>query len=318
MRLGWKIAIGVVAALVLLLVLNAIVIDHETKGAKVNEPGAAIVSVPGGDLQVKQDGPRDAPPIVALHCFACSMNWWDRITPLLDRHHRVIRIDLLGHGGSQKPSGGYSMENQARLVALVLGKLGVRRATVIGHSMGANVAVALAAQSPKLVRRLVIIDQAPTTDLGSVDLLARASIWPVVGEAMKRFATDSLVREGLGQAFAPGYDVPDQFVDDLQGMTYTAYRDSANASGDFLDARSLDARAAATHLPVLAIYGAKDQIVDEQGAIELWDKVPGATAATIYDAGHSPQVEKPIATAKLINGFGDAKAARPTASGPRP
>jgi len=63
--------------------------------------------------------------------------------PILARKHRVVAVDLLGHGGSEKPSSGYSIENQADLVAGVLGRLGVRNAEVVGHSLGGSVAVAL-------------------------------------------------------------------------------------------------------------------------------------------------------------------------------
>ncbi len=52
-----------------------------------------------------------------IHGFTCAIDWWDRMMPLLERRHRVVAVDLLGHGGSEKPSSGYSMENQAKLVA---------------------------------------------------------------------------------------------------------------------------------------------------------------------------------------------------------
>jgi pimeloyl-ACP methyl ester carboxylesterase len=44
-------------------------------------------------------------PIVLLHCFACSLHRWDRVVPLLERRHRVVRLDLLGFGGPEKPKG---------------------------------------------------------------------------------------------------------------------------------------------------------------------------------------------------------------------
>ena len=88
-----------------------------------------------------------------LHGFACSIGWWDEMTPALARDHHVIRFDLLGHGGSEKPKEGYWMESQARLVAAALDRLGVRRAAVVGHSMGGGVATALAEQRPALVDR---------------------------------------------------------------------------------------------------------------------------------------------------------------------
>ena len=162
MKRGWKIAIGVVLGLLILLSLNAIVVNGQTKDAEVTAEGAQIVEAFGGDVQVTDDGPMDAPPIVLLHCYTCSLRWWDNLLPLLDDDHRVIRIDLLGHGGSEKPATGYAITDQAELVASVMSSLGVQQATVVGHSLGFSVATALAERSPGLVARLVDID-APST-----------------------------------------------------------------------------------------------------------------------------------------------------------
>ena len=95
-----------------------------------------------------------------IHCYLCSLEWWDELAPLLSEDHRVIRIDLLGHGGSEKPSSGYSIEDQAGLVAGALTGLDVQGAVVVGQSMGAGVAVALAEQSSQLVDRVVAMNQA--------------------------------------------------------------------------------------------------------------------------------------------------------------
>jgi pimeloyl-ACP methyl ester carboxylesterase len=161
MRRGWKILIGVVLVLVVLLGLNALSVDNETKSAGVTEPGGRILNLPGGELEVVEHGPRKASPIVLIHCFTCAINWWDKVMPLLDRDHRVVAVDLLGHGGSEKPSSGYSIENQADLVAQALGQLGVSHAEVVGHSLGGPVTIALAEQSPQLVDRMVTIDSIP-------------------------------------------------------------------------------------------------------------------------------------------------------------
>ena len=129
MRRGWKILIAVIAALVVLLVLNDVATTRETKSAEVTEPGGRILSLTGGDLQVVDRGPRDGSPIVLIHCYSCAINWWDGVMPLLDKAHRVIAVDLLGHGGSEKPDSGYSIPNQADLVAQALGRLGVKNAS---------------------------------------------------------------------------------------------------------------------------------------------------------------------------------------------
>ena len=106
------------------------------------------------------------------------------MVPLLARHHRVIRIDLLGFGGSEKPKSGYSMEDQGRLVALALGKLDVQGAVVVGHSMGFDVATALAGESSELVDRLVDIDEAPDPSFGVCRSWPSSASCPVLGQAL--------------------------------------------------------------------------------------------------------------------------------------
>ena len=57
-----------------------------------------------------------------LHGWTAAANWWDRVTPALAKDHRVVRIDLLGHGDSAKPDDGYSMNEQADRMAAALQK----------------------------------------------------------------------------------------------------------------------------------------------------------------------------------------------------
>jgi pimeloyl-ACP methyl ester carboxylesterase len=302
---GWKIAIGVVAAIAVLLGLNTVVTDRETKPAEVTVPGGRILSLPGGSLQVVDTGPKSGSPIVLIHCFTCSIDWWDGMMPALARRHRVIAVDLLGHGGSEKPASGYSIPNQADLVAQALAQLGVRDAEVVGHSLGGSVVVALAQQSPRLVNRVVIIDTPPTHKEASLGLLANAAFAPVIGEALWRIKPDFAVRKGLEVAFAPGFKVPDAFVEDVNRMTYTSYHDSPSASDSYTKEESLAQRMKETGKPLLVIMGAEEQIVEDPAArlAEYRDIVPGAQTKLIAGAGHSPNVEKPAQTAALVLGF---------------
>jgi pimeloyl-ACP methyl ester carboxylesterase len=312
MRRGWKIALAVLVALVVLLALNALVTNNETKSAEVTEPGGRILHLDGGDMQVVDRGPRGASPIVLIHCFSCAINWWDRMMPLLDRAHRVIAVDLLGHGGSSKPDSGYSMPDQADLVAQALARLGVTDATVVGHSLGGGVAVALAERSPALVSKLVIIDtRASPDEEGDLGVLANLPFVPVIGPALWRIKPDFSIRRGLEVAFAPGYDVPDAFVEDVRQMTYTSYKESAQEFHNYTDEESLADRAAATGKPLLVIMGAEEQIIaDPQAAIDAYLKaVPTAFGNLIQGAGHSPNVEEPDLTSEFVLGF--AGPARP-------
>ena len=312
MRRAWKILIGVVVVLAVLLGVNALVTGAETKPAEVTEPGGRILSLPGGDLQVVERGPRAGSPIVLIHCFTCAINYWDGMLPRLARSHRVIAIDLLGHGGSEKPTSGYSVPSQADLVAQVLGRLGVRRAEVVGHSLGGAVAVALAQQSAQLVDRVVIVDTPPTHEEGDLGLVAKLGFAPVIGDAFWRVKPDFAVRKGLEVAFAPGFDVPDEFVEDVDRMTFSSYADSPAGFDDYTKEEPLDRRMKEFGRPLLVIMGAEEKIIDEPAKrlAEYRATVPGARTRLIAGAGHSPNVEKPAQTAALVSGFNPPTAAQ--------
>lgn len=317
MKRRWKVLIGLLLVLAGLLALNTIIVDGEAKEAEVTIEGGEILGLPGGSLQVL-DGRAPAsagnsalanPPIVLLHCYSCSLHWWDRVAPILARRHRVIRIDLLGHGGSQKPSSGYEITNQAALVGAVLDRLEVQGAIVVGHSMGFSVATALAEQSTQLVDRLVNIGEGPSEDACSLPTLAELGYTPVIGQAIWRLTPDFLVDDGYARAFAPGYDLaagfpnPDQVVDDFRAMTYTSFREAERETAEFVEERPLNERLQAVPVPLLSIFGAEDQLCDPEASQAAYETVPGARLAEVKGAGHSPNVEKPRETAALIEEF---------------
>jgi pimeloyl-ACP methyl ester carboxylesterase len=316
MRRGGKIVLVVIALLALLLALNAVITDRQTKGAEVTVPGGRILHLTGGDMQVVAGGPPQGPPIVLIHCFTCAIDWWDGVMPRLERSHRVVAVDLLGHGGSEKPASGYSIPDQADLVAEALARLGVRNAEVVGHSLGGAVAVALAERSPALVDRLVIIDSLSSPDEeGDLGLLAKLAFTPVIGPALWRVKPDFSVRRGLEVAFAPGFDVPDAFVEDVKRMTYTAYDDAAANDEDYTDEESLADRSAAAGKPLMVLMGAEEQIIDDPRAAlaSYAEAVPKARTILLRGAGHSPNVEEPARTAALIAAFAAREGTSPGA-----
>jgi len=309
----WKIGIGVALALLALLAINALVVDGKTEKAEVTVAGGRILDLPDGELQVAEHGPRNGAPIVLLHCFSCAMDWWDGVLPRLEREHRVVTVDLLGHGGSEKPGSGYTPPNQAKVVAEALAELNVEHATVVGHSLGGSVGVALSEQDPQLVDRLAIIDMPPDNSYGDLGFIAGLAFQPVIGEALWQVKPDFAVRDGLGVAFAPDYGVPDAFVEDAKRLTYTAYDSSPSGVDDFLGEESLDQRTKATGKPLMVLMGAEEQIVaDPQRALDQYKAaVPDAQVHLIAGAGHSPNVERPALVAKLIQRFADGpKSAR--------
>lgn len=317
MRARWQIAIALVVVLGALLAVNTVVVDTETGAASPTAEGAEILELPGGDLQVLDEGPTEAPegeagpPIVLIHGTASSLHWFDRLAPRLAERHRVVRIDLLGHGGSEKPSSGYSVAEQSALVAAALSQLDVSAAVVVGHSMGFTITVALAEQASELVDRMVNIGSGPSSDSCSLPLRARLLGAPVLGQTLWRLSPDFAVRSGYDSAFASGFEIeagfddPDQVVDDYRALTHTSYTESRSAIDDYREEMPLDARARASAVPLLSIFGAEDDICDPVESQAAYQTVPGSRTETLVGIGHSPNVEVPGQTAQLIERFAD-------------
>jgi len=322
-----KIAALALAVLLVLLGVNAYVLNQETKPAEVNAPGGELTA------DISEDQPLDlqyvdhpatgggpeGEPIVLLHCYTCSLRWWDQMVPLLNDGHRVITFDLLGHGGSEKPTSGYEIENQAAAVAAALNGLGVTSATVVGHSLGGLVATSLREQASDLVDKVVVVDSPASSGQADLPLTAKIATWPVLGEALWRVKLGSMIKRSAERDFAPGTDVsevfpdqPDRVVDDVDAMTYRSFSESASAADDFLDHGGLPSRLRAVGGAVMVIMGSEDQILDPDEVLGQFEVVPGVRAVTIEGAGHSPNVERPEETAEQIISFvGDAPLVAP-------
>jgi lipase len=97
-------------------------------------------------------------PVIALHGLTASYVSFIGIAERLGCRRPLFALDLRGRGDSDKPDGPYGMDQHARDVAAAMRAMGLAESIVVGHSMGAFVAAALAAQEPRLVSGLILID----------------------------------------------------------------------------------------------------------------------------------------------------------------
>jgi pimeloyl-ACP methyl ester carboxylesterase len=98
------------------------------------------------------------PVVVLLHGYAQTSHMWLPLIPLLAAAHTVIAPDLRGAGGSERTRDGYDKKSLARDIRDVVHQLGHERASVVGHDIGLMVAYAYAAQYPKEVSKVVLMD----------------------------------------------------------------------------------------------------------------------------------------------------------------
>jgi pimeloyl-ACP methyl ester carboxylesterase len=162
-------------------------------------------SVPGPvGISVNRAG--DGPdPVVCLHGITAQHRAFTTAARLVGPARGLVGVDLRGRGDSDKPDSGYGLEAHAADLIRVLDHLGLRNATIAGHSMGAFVALRAALTYPDRVRALVLLDGGwPRTEIPSQEEMT---------EEQKREA--EAIREGLARAFSRldmVFETPDDYL----------------------------------------------------------------------------------------------------------
>lgn len=272
-------------------------------------PGTRIVVATDdfrGPVLVREDGPVKGPAVLLIHGFCGSGGWYDQVaTQLIDRF-RVIRPDLLGHGGT----GGRAADapQQARVLAGLLDRLAVRRLTVVGHSFGADVAVELAEISAR-VERTMIICQAP--DYSDINLPKASDVMTVPALGPLLSGTARLASRGLGAVLAvrPPKDpatrvLARRALADFRALDHGMFRVILAERRDRLARRPLDDQLRDAGKPALVLLAGNDHFYGDRCAARY--RAAGARVEIVPDAGHSLQVEQPGYVAGHLRDFVDA------------
>jgi pimeloyl-ACP methyl ester carboxylesterase len=239
------------------------------------------------------------PPLLFLHGLGGSWKDWGSNLESLARFHHVMALDFPGFGGSDKPERNYSIEWLTDVVQDFLESRKVKRTAVIGHSMGALVAINLASRPQGPADRLVLSDAVGIGE--KEDFLAYALTKKITGESAWKPLEDALRSEfkamiadfirdqkpKTSQEFLASLPkIP--FVDKSLVPVTPAVQMAAGII-DF-DARS---KLSSICQPTLILWGAQDPVAPPEDAHILEEEIPQAILKIFPETGHSPMQEKP-------------------------
>jgi pimeloyl-ACP methyl ester carboxylesterase len=193
------------------------------------------------------------------------------------------------------------------MVAALLEQLGVADVTAVGHSFGADVAVALGAKRAG-VPRVMIVGQAP--DLVGAHMPRGGAIMTLgpLGALLHRLSPARALRPGARVGFAPGfdqrigYDDPDQVVADLRAMHPAMYATILRERKAVMAEHPLDAQSLASPAATTVVLGRHDQFYDCEPTAARY-RAAGFPVQVIEGSGHSPNVETPDELADAIRAF---------------
>ena len=271
-------------------------VEHRSRRAeRDNPPEGRFIDVDGVRLHCVERG--EGPAVVLIHG---NNAWWrdflaSGLIDQLSRNHRVIAFDRPGFGHSQRPRDRlWTPSAQASVIAAALRQIGVADAAVVGHSMGATVALALALDHPEQVRSLALLGGFYFPTLRADALITAPVALPVVGDVMRYTVTAlsarALLDSSIGHMFAPS-DIPTNYMSVLpREMLVRPVQLRANAEdAAFMipAARQLSARLLELQVPVTVIVGEQDTVVDRQAhSARLHSEVPGSRLVVVPGAGH--------------------------------
>ena len=277
--------------------------DQNVLRARYLASPADLRSIGGVSLHIRDTGPRSAPALIMLHGFGSSLHTWEPWARALDRNYRVIRFDLPGSGlSAPDPTADYTDMRSMQLLAALMDTLGLRRATVIGNSMGGRIAWTFAAKHPERVEKLVLISPdgfaSPGFEYGrpadvpfALSLmryvmpmpLLRMSLEPAYAD--RGTMTDSLARRYYDLMRAPGAR---RIM--LQRMRQTILTDPVPVL------RQIQA-------PTLLLWGLKDEMIPFSNAADYMQALPNAVLVPLPNVGHLPFEEAPAAALVPLRRF---------------
>jgi haloacetate dehalogenase len=270
----------------------------------------------GSSLHIAATIGGSGPPLLLLHGHPQTRAIWHRVAPTLARHRTLVAADLRGYGDSAKPDGGADHVNYSkRVMALdqlsLMRSLGFERFDVLAHDRGGRVAHRLAMDHPEAVRRLVLLDIAPTLAMyeQASDAFARAYwhwfflIQPApLPERLIQADPAAYVREVMGRRSAGLAPFDPRALSEyerciaLAGAARGICEDYRAAAGIDLVHDAEDRAAGRTlKMPVLALWGRDGVVNGCFRPLEEWRRVATDVAGHALPCGHYIAEEAPQA-----------------------
>lgn len=252
-------------------------------------------------------------PILFVHGFSHNRFVWDDVIAQLPERWRPISVDLRGHGESDwSPAGEYGLTDYAADLSVFLDSIGVREAHVVGHSLGGNVCTFFAADYPRRVRSLTLVDTGP-----SLVVAASAHIVGEIGEALRSYASVAEFRAQLSLihplADAAFLDrlAPTLLVQRIDGHFEFSLDPGVLGAGTApvdLNAVERDLWSALSSLvcPVLVVRGGLSSILSEKVAEEMvFERLRFGRLETLPGAGHAIMIDDAAGLRDYLTGFLD-------------
>ena len=238
--------------------------------------------------------------IVLLHGYLESMLVWEDFIPLLYKQARVVTLDLPGHGISVVTGECHTMEYLADVVAEAMTTLGVERFTVVGHSMGGYVALALAERHADRLEGVVLLSSTPNPDTEEKRENRRREI-----ALVKSGKKELLARVAPAAGFAESNRKRlKDYIDDLAEQVHVTEDEGIVALlNGMIERKDQNQMLQTSAVRQLFILGRKDGYIVPEVAEQMVANHPQSEVVWLDESGHMGFIEEPERTAEALLNF---------------
>jgi pimeloyl-ACP methyl ester carboxylesterase len=268
-----------------------------------------FVSVDGAKVHYQEFGERTNPVMILIHGYTASVYVWKTVAPMLaDAGFRVIAVDLIGFGYSEKPGWfDYTIQSQSRMISRFMNRLGIGRATIVGSSYGGAVALNLTLDNPERVEKLVLVDAVCNDEAKNHPILRLASIRGV-GETITPLLLDSKaflkfrMRGTLSKS--NHHMISSDRIDNIRRPLKAAdgHRSVLTTSRNW-SANRLEQDAHLINQPTLIVWGEHDTVIPIKNGYKLHEEILNSRFVVLQDCGHVPPEEKSELFTELLTEF---------------
>ena len=242
-----------------------------------------------------EEAPGDELTILLVHGWCCDHTYFvPQFEHFASRGHRVVAVDLRGHGRSDKPPQGYTMQLFADDLAWICQRIGVEKPVVVGHSMGGIVAFDLAARYPDMTSAVVMLDAAVV-----LPSAARAAI-PSLLEELRDPGYREVLRNYVANSLFISTDAQERKKRILESMSSTPQHVVVSA---FEGLRDYDPTEATGGLAIPAVYIAADELQPRSDMSRFRELAPQILYGKTVGSGHFCQLEVPEQVNAMIERF---------------
>ena len=269
--------------------------DPTAMRAKYGGPASQFIEVSGMKVHVRDEGPKDAPVIVLLHGSNSSLHTWDPWTAILTKSYRVIRFDQAGHGlTGAHPKRDYSAAAFVAAVERVTQKLGVKRFTLGGNSMGGGIALTYAIAHPEKLSGLILVDAsgAPDATPRSLPIGFRIAQTPGLRNIALYITPRSFLEKSLYQSTSVHSIITPAMIDRYWELL--RYPGNRQATIDRFSTKRVPIDPAAIRgvtVPTLIIWGEEDKLIPFSAGQWFAQNIKGSTLVSYKRVGHAPMEE---------------------------